>query len=226
LEAIFGDVQEFEFTVEGGSLYLLQSRTARRTDAAALRIARDLWAEGRISLEAVREQLRDVRAERLHEPRLAPGDRLPLAEATVASPGVAVGPVAFTAEGVARLAAMGHPPILLREDPAPEDYPLLEQSAGVLTRHGGVTSHAAVVARQRGRVCLVGSRELVLPSRHADGSVASEGSLGGTPLREGDILCLDGATGRIYAGAVPLGPPRLAPGVDEALLEWWRRLKG
>ena len=189
LEAACRDVQDIEFTIERGRLFLLQTRAAKRTPRAALKIAVDLVNEGVIDpAEAVR-RLADIDIEAAGASRFAtPAPAV--AVATVASPGVACGRVAFTSEAAARIAANGDPAILTRGDTSTDDVAGFAVASGILTAIGGRTSHAAVVARQMGKVCLVGCRTLVLPERGA-------ASLDGQPLNEGDWIALDGASGEI-----------------------------
>lgn len=197
LEREFGDAQDFEFTVEAGRLWLLQTRAAKRTAWAALRIAVDLAAEGIIDRRVALDRLahRDVAA--ISRTRLTPGSARPLATAIPAGPGVAMGPIALTARAATASAAAGAPAILVRPDTSTEDLAGMATAAGILTRVGSRTSHAAVVARQLDRTCLVGCDALEVDddSGHC--------RLAGIELREGDIITLDGDHGAVYLGSVP-----------------------
>lgn len=216
LETEFGDAQEFEFTVEDGKLFMLQTRAAKRTPLAALRIAVDLVAAGLIDPAAALAQLQGIDLAAVEELRLARPDELQLlASATPAGIGIAVGRLVLDVEAAERLAAAGDPVLLLRHETATADIAGIAISAGILTALGGRTSHAAVVARQLGKVCLVGCRELVLDLQ------ARRCRIGGHELAEGDWLCLDGNAGRIHAGR----PEVVGVRPDELLqeVEKWRR---
>jgi pyruvate,orthophosphate dikinase len=211
LEREFRDAQELEFTVEQGVLHLLQTRAAKRTPLAALRIAVEQAEEGLISAAEVAPRLREIDVEGIVL-RRARTRAPPLARAVSASLGVASGPIALDAEAAGRYAAAGTPPVLVRAETATEDIAGIAVAAGLLTGSGGRTSHAAVVARQMGVVTLVGC-----PGLMVDGSARSL-RLGEHLLQEGDLLCLDGETGAIYAEA-----PRIHV---EKPLDLLRRLRG
>jgi pyruvate,orthophosphate dikinase len=193
LEAACGDVQDIEFTVERGVLWFLQTRTAKRTPRAALKIAVDLVEEGVIGRSEALARVAEVdlaaaRASRFAEPAE------PAAKAVVASPGVACGRVCLTTGRAKETAARGEPAILVRRDTSTEDVAGFAVADGILTAVGGRTAHAAVVARQLGKVCLVGCRALAVDERQ--GSAV----LGGKTIREGDWIALDGASGEISLG--------------------------
>ncbi|MEW6132795.1 MAG: PEP/pyruvate-binding domain-containing protein [Pseudomonadota bacterium] len=192
LEKNFKDAQEFEFTVENGELFMLQTRTAKRTALAALRIAVDQVEEGLITPQEALLRLASVDVDGI-EIRRVKSDQPPLGRATAAGTGVAQGPVAFTVKSAQEFASRGTPAILVRNDVATDDIAGLAVVNGILTASGGRTSHAAVVARQMGKVCLVGCTEL-----HID-EEAGRASLGENILSEGMMLCLDGDSGLIYA---------------------------
>jgi len=199
LEAIFGDAQDFEFTVEDGTLWLLQTRSAKRTPRAALQIACDLVDEGLIEPRTACARLRDYDLDTISTPRLAPGlDAEPVGKATPASSGVAVGPLALTIEDARRLAEQGTPAILVRPDAATEDIAGLAVCQGLLTAAGARTSHAAVVARELGLVCLVGCTSLSF------GPAAGTLRIGAWQGGSGDVITVDGSAGRIYPGALEL----------------------
>jgi pyruvate,orthophosphate dikinase len=195
LERLFRDAQDFEFTVQEGRLYLLQSRNAKRTPWAALRIACELAREGLIDDATAIERLQDYDLNSIETARLAGSNAArPLCSGTPAGPGVAVGQIALDSESAVAMASADRIPILLREDISPDDITGLAAAAGVLTARGGCTSHAAVVARQLGKVCIVGCRELSV-------SLGKRGCrLGDRWLREGDYLSLDGHSGSVYEG--------------------------
>ena len=194
LERLFGDAQDFEFTVQEGRLYLLQSRRAKRTPWAAVRIACELVQEGLIDEATALKHLAGYDLDAIENVRLASPSEPPLCLGVPASAGVAVGAIALDPEAAAHSAAAGQPQLLLRTEIATTDIVGLAAAAGVLTARGGRTSHAAVVARQLNKVCIVGCRELdINAERHAC-------RLGGRWFQEGDVLTLDGHSGAVYAG--------------------------
>lgn len=198
LEREFGDMQDFEFTVDDGELYFLQTRSGKRTPWAALRIATDLVNEGLLDRAVALERLAACDLTAIARVVVRPGpDDAPIARATAASMGAAAGSVVFDPQRARALAA-GHPVILVRAELSTDDVAGLAAASGVLTTYGGRTSHAAVVARQLGKVCLVGCAELRVDE------IRRECSLGGRRLREGDVITLDGTTGLVYDGRVPV----------------------
>lgn len=213
LERSCRDVQDIEFTVEDGVLYFLQTRAAKRTPRAALRILVDLVAEGVITPQEALARAAAVDLDRAGLTRFA-DQAAPVAEATPAAPGVACGRATFDNARAQALAAGGQPVILVRHDTATEDIAGFAAAAGILTAVGGRTAHAAVVARQLGKVCLVGCRALRI---HDDGRGAS---LAGRALAEGDWIALDGDSGAVTLGRreIIADPPRDAL----AAIEAWR----
>ena len=197
LEALFGDAQEFEFTVQEGRFHLLQSRTAKRTPWAALRIACDLVDEGLIDEEAGLRLIAGIDLDSLSRSHIAgdASDAL-LCRGTPASPGVVRGPMALSLGEAQRCADAGQPAILIRPEPTTADISGLANCAALVTASGARTSHAAVVARQLGRPCVVGCREITL--RPGDGACHFDGRV----VAEGGLLTVDGTTGRIYTGEV------------------------
>jgi pyruvate, orthophosphate dikinase len=200
LEAAFGDMQDFEFTVEDGRLWLLQTRSGKRTPQARARIALDLHDEGLIDAEEALRRTQGLDEQALAVERVAlegaAGDAVPLARADSAAHGVACGEIALDEERARSRHAAGVPVLLLRQDAETRDLVALDAACGLLTARGARTSHAAVVARQMGKVCLVGCAELVidLPRRRI--------RLGGTELPEGEVLTLDGNQGLVYRDRV------------------------
>jgi pyruvate,orthophosphate dikinase len=198
LEHDFGDMQDFEFTVQDGRLFMLQTRSGKRTPHAAARIALDLLDEGLIGPQLALERTAGLDRESLAQPCVvaAGGTVLtPLGRAATASSGVAVGEVALDgARAVARHEA-GVPVVLVRRDAETSDIAALESAAGLLTQRGARTSHAAVVARQLGKVCLVGCAEMQIDE------TARSIRFGDRDLHEGDLISLDGNEGVFYAGA-------------------------
>jgi pyruvate, orthophosphate dikinase len=213
LEREFRDMQDFEFTVDEGQLFFLQTRPGKRTPWAALRIAADLVREGLLDPDTALERLAShdlaTIARVVVKPRA--GD-VPLARGTPASIGVACGPIVFDADDASQSADPAG--ILVRSDIATDDIAGLAAAVGVLTTFGGRTSHAAVVARQLGKVCLVGCAALRV------NEAAKTCQIGDTSFRDGDVITLDGETGLIYAGEVPFVTER--PDAEIALVDSWR----
>ncbi len=199
LEQEFGDMQDFEFTVQDGRLYLLQTRNGKCSAHALARIALDLCDAGVISVEVARERTAALKPDQLVTTRSVSSDGkplTPLAHAASASSGVAVGEIAFDESAAQARHATGATVVLVRRDAETGDIAALELAAGLLTQRGARTSHAAVVARQLGKVCLVGCAEIQLDE------AARTLQIGERMLREGDLLTLDGNDGAVYAGAV------------------------
>lgn len=196
LEAEFHEMQDFEFTVEDGRLFLLQTRDGKRTPQAAARIALDMLDEGLIDRETARARTANLDCEKLCITRLfgAECNAQPLAEAATAASGAVSGLIALTEDSARRFQAAGHKVILVRRDAETSDIAALDVADGLLTQHGARTSHAAVVARQLGKVCLVGCEQMSLDA--AGGRVG----FAGRTFTEGDTLTLDGNTGRVFAG--------------------------
>lgn len=216
LEELFGDVQDFEFTIQEGRLYLLQTRDAKRTPLAALRIACDLVAEGRIDERTALERLKDYDFSTIKFVSLSlPEGATALCRGTPAGAGAAVGPIALTSEAAVALAAKGEPPILVRNDIATADITGLASSAGIVTARGGRTSHAAVVARQLDKVCVVGCQDLTI----ADDLHRCR--IGTRWFTEGDYLSIDGQTGEIYAGRVAVRVRQPTAYLEQ--VERWRK---
>ncbi len=196
LEHAFGDMQDFEFTVQDGRLFMLQTRSGKRTPQAAARIALDLLDEGLIGPHLARERTATLDRQALARTRIVARDgAAPLGRAASASSGVAVGEIALDEARAAARHAAGAAVVLVRRDAETSDIGALESAVGLLTQRGARTSHAAVVARQLGKVCLVGCTELAINDAARTIAVA------GQSLREGELLTLDGNEGVFYAGA-------------------------
>jgi len=210
LEAHYKDMQDVEFTIEGGDLYMLQTRTGKRTGPAAVRIAGDLVAEGLIDETTALTRIDAQHIEQMMAPvfdvaekkQAVESGRL-LAKGLPAGPGAAAGRIALNAERAAAMAADG-PVLLVREETSPEDIVGMHASAGILTSRGGMTSHAAVVARGLGKPCIVGAGDLTVDEE------TGEVRVGDTVLHEGDELSIDGTAGEVIAG-------RLKPQESEVL---------
>ncbi|MBK5187578.1 MAG: pyruvate, phosphate dikinase [Gemmatimonadaceae bacterium] len=201
LEQHYRDMQDIEFTVERGTLYLLQTRTGKRTAAAAIRIADEMVAEGVITQ---REAVMRVDAEQLDQllhPVIDPSARAEhIATGLPASPGAASGQAVFDPDVAEQRAAEGIRVILVRDETTPEDFHGIVAARAVLTARGGMTSHAAVVARGMGKCAIVGCKEMEVDLQHRSFSV------NGTTINEGEWITLDGATGRVFSGDLPTIP--------------------
>ncbi|HEY1312761.1 MAG TPA: PEP/pyruvate-binding domain-containing protein [Steroidobacteraceae bacterium] len=196
LEVLFGDVQDFEFTIQAGELFLLQTRRAKRTDWAALTIAVDMVEEGLLTPVDAIARLKGIVLASIVRTSFALPIPQNLAVAQVAGMGVASGAIALDSEAAKRLAAPGRPVIFVRRQTVTTDIEGMALADGILTGSGGRTSHAAVVARQLGKVCLVACPTLEIDLEHR------QCHIGGQLLREGDLLSLDGNTGAVYPGRI------------------------
>jgi pyruvate,orthophosphate dikinase len=197
LEQEFGDMQDFEFTIEQGRLYMLQARTGKRTPLAALRIAHDLVRESSISPADALKRLEGIDLDAIEICELAPPkDVAPIAHAVAASTGVAVGVVVLDPARIAQIKRNGEAIVLLRGSAETADVAALAEVEALVTALGARTSHAAVVARQLGKVCLVGCRELTIEPGYRSAC------FGDVRVQEGDVISVDGATGAIYLGEV------------------------
>jgi pyruvate,orthophosphate dikinase len=215
LEEIFRDVQDFEFTLQEGRLYLLQTRDAKRTPWAALRIALDLVREGRITKAEALDRLRGIEPEKVERRKLIPKDgSFLLCRGIPASPGAAVGELAFDSESAVAMAEAGRTPILVRPDIATADLAGMNAAAGIVTTRGGRTSHGAVVARHLNKVCIVNCRDLVVSQNRV------EGHAGGRKISRGQVLSLDGTSGEVYTGRVEVSVER--PLDESRTLRSWR----
>ncbi len=208
LESHFGDMQDIEFTIEDGQPYLLQTRSAKRTAHAAVRVAVDMVREGVLSKNDALLRVDARSLEQLLRARL-PGDTeltsrgiKPLAVGLPAGPGAASGRIVFDADDAVRWASEGQEVILIRQETSAEDIHGMRAAKGVVTAAGGMTSHAAVVARGLGKCCVVGCGGLQINLR--DRTLSLDGLETTDLLREGDMLTLDGSTGRVFVGALDL----------------------
>jgi len=222
LETHYRDMQDIEFTVQQGKLWMLQTRSGKRTAKAALKIAVDMANEGLISREEAVMRVDPAALDQLLHPTLDPkAARDVIARGLPASPGAASGQIVFDAETAQQRAELGEAVILVRIETSPEDIHGMHAARGILTARGGMTSHAAVVARGMGRPCVSGAGNLAIDS------AARTLSVGGRSFAEGDIITIDGASGEVMAGQVPTVQPELA-GDFGTLMEWAdeaRRLK-
>ena len=217
LEKHYKDMQDMEFTIEDGKLYMLQTRNGKRTAAAALKVAVDLVAEGMIDEKEAVLRVEPKQLDALLHPTFDP-DALKKAEVIgkglAASPGAACGKVVFTAEEAKEWADRGEKVILVRLETSPEDIEGMQSAEGILTVRGGMTSHAAVVARGMGTCCVSGCGEIVVDY------AAKKFTLGGKEYHEGDYISLDGSTGNIYGEAIPTVPADPGSGDFGKLMGW------
>ncbi len=222
LEAHYKDMQDMEFTIQGGKLWMLQTRNGKRTSAASLRIAVDMANEGLISTDEAIMRIDPMQLDQLLHPTLDPkAERDIIGSGLPASPGAASGRVVFSADEAEDWAKRGEKVILTRIETSPEDIGGMHVAQGILTTRGGMTSHAAVVARGMGRPCVAGAGSVRINYAEKLFTVA------GLTIREGDVITLDGSTGQIMMGEVPTIQPELT-GDFAALMEWAdakRRLK-
>jgi pyruvate, orthophosphate dikinase len=214
LEQHFREMQDLEFTVERGRLYLLQTRTGKRTAASAIRIAVDMVEEGLISVEEAVQRVDPKQIDQLLHPRLDPDAEVRvLCVGLPASPGAASGRAVFDPDVAAEWGAQGEQVVLIRDETSPDDFHGMVAARAVVTARGGMTSHAAVVARGMGKCCVVGASAL-----HVDGECRTCAS-DGHEIREGDWVTVDGTSGRILLGQVPTVEPK--PGDDfRQIMEW------
>jgi pyruvate,orthophosphate dikinase len=214
IERHFRDMQDLEFTVERGRLYLLQSRTGKRTTAAAVRIAVDMVDEGLIDRTEAVLRVDPRQLDQLLHPRIDPAaDSIELGRGLPASPGAAVGKICFDTDDAVRRAAAGEDVILVRAETSPDDFPGMVAARAVVTARGGMTSHAAVVARGMGKCCVVGAAELII-----DAELGVLRARGHT-LRVGDYVTVDGTHGCVLLGQVRTVEP--IPSEDFHRLMLW-----
>ncbi len=215
LEAHYRDMQDIEFTIQGGKLWMLQTRNGKRTAAAAVKIAVDMVNEKRITKEEAIKRIDPLALDQLLHPTLdANAEKTVLATGLPASPGAASGKVVFTAED-AEAMALEHKQkvILVRIETSPEDIHGMHAAQGILTARGGMTSHAAVVARGMGKPCVSGAGELRIDYK------AKSFQVMGNTIKEGDIITINGSTGEVMLGEIPTVQPQLS-GDFETLMGW------
>ena len=214
LEAHYTEMQDLEFTIEDGKLFMLQTRSGKRSPAAAIRIAVDLVNEGKITRESAVRRVEATQVDAMLHPRIDGTAQIsPIAQGLNASPGAASGTVAFTANAAADRAEKGEAVILVRPETSPDDFHGMAASQAILTSRGGATSHAAIVARQLGLPAVVGCESLNIDV--ASGMFRVEG----LEVSDGDVITVDGSTGNVMLGEVPLIPGEVTPELEQ-LLEW------
>jgi len=219
LEKHYRDVQDYEFTIEKGKLYLLQTRTGKRTAQAALKIAVDMVEEGIINKEEAVLRIEPNQLNQLLHRRIDPkAKKEVIAKGLPASPGAAYGKVVFTADEAEQLGKEGEKVILVRAETTPDDIHGMVEAQGVLTSRGGMTSHAAVVARGMGKACVAGCSILNINAKKEKISVND------MELKKGDFITIDGGTGEVFLGKVPTIEPKMSKEF-ETLLSWANKIK-
>lgn len=212
LEKHYRDLQDIEFTIEQGKLYMLQTRSGKRTAAAALKAAVDMVKEGLLTEEEAVKRIDPDQIDQLLHPRIDPTAQVRvLAKGLPASPGAATGKVVFDADTAHQYGMGGEKVLLVRWETTPDDIHGLIAAQGVLTAHGGMTSHAAVVARGMGKPCVCGCEDIHIDLEKKVFTVND------TVIQEGDIVTIDGGTGRVILGEVPLIPPSVSEDFKQVL---------
>ena len=214
LESHYKDMQDIEFTVEKKKLYMLQTRTGKRTAKAAVKIAYDMYKEGLIDKKTAVLRVLPEQVDQLLHPMIDPNEKYhAIAKGLPASPGAAVGRVVFNADDAEKKAAAGEAVILVRNETSPEDIGGMHAAAGILTATGGMTSHAAVVARGMGKCCVAGCGSLKIDEKKKIFTAGEE------VIKEGDYITINGSTGEVILGKVTLVEPELS-GEFAELLSW------
>ncbi len=214
LEKHYKDMQDIEFTVQDGKLYMLQTRVGKRTAAASIKIAIDMVKEGLIDKKEAIMRIDADQVEQLMHPRIGSTEKYTaIARGLPASPGAAVGKVVFSADDAEKAAARGEDVILVRPETSPEDIGGMDAAQGILTARGGMTSHAAVVARGMGKCCVAGCTAINIEEKKRSFWVGS------ITVREGDVITLNGTTGEVIVGAVPLVQPEMT-GDFNTIMKW------
>jgi len=214
LEKHYKDMQDLEFTVERGKLWMLQTRNGKRTGRAALRLAVDMAEEGLITRNEAISRVEPATLDQLLHPTIDPSaKKTPIAVGLPASPGAASGEIVFSADEAEALKQAGRKTILVRVETSPEDIHGMHAAEGIVTTRGGMTSHAAVVARGMGKPCVSGVGSIRID--YSKQTMVASGQV----LKKGDVITLDGATGQVFAGAIPMVKPELT-GDFAKLMEW------
>ncbi len=226
LEKHYRDVQDFEFTIEEGTLYMLQTRNGKRTGPAAVRIAVDMVEEGVLSKKEAVQRVAPAQLDQLLHPVLDPNMRKGLqmiASGLPASPGAAVGRAAFSSEDAVEMTADG-PVILVRKETTPDDIHGMDVSKGILTAVGGLTSHAAVVARGMGRPCVVGASTVSVNEAGKQATITAGGKK--LVIKEGDWISLDGTLGEVYLGQCKTSEPDPKSHYFATFMQWADEFRG
>ena len=215
LEAHYRDMQDIEFTIEEGQLYMLQTRRGKRTAKAAVRMAVEMVEEGLIDQKQALKRLDATQLDQLLHPSLAPDhDKPVIAKGLPASPGAASGKVVFYSKLAAERGQQGEAVILVRKETSPDDIEGMHHAKGILTATGGMTSHAAVVARGMNKCCISGCSDIVVNPKAGKFVTAD-----GREVHEGDVITLDGTTGEVILGEVPTIKAEIDRNF-ETLLSW------
>ncbi|MBL9014803.1 MAG: pyruvate, phosphate dikinase, partial [Myxococcales bacterium] len=218
LEDHFRDMQDLEFTIQRGQLFMLQTRNGKRTGKAMVKVAVDLVAEGKLTQKEAVLRIDPAKLDEVLHPTIDPKARPPaVGKGLPASPGAAIGKVVFTAGAAEEWASRGERVILVRTDTSPEDIHGMKAAAGILTSRGGMTSHAAVVARGMGKCCVTSCTSLRVDAPKKVAMFVGGGKE--VRLKEGDLVTLDGSTGEVYLGTAPLVPAQLANELG-TLMQW------
>jgi pyruvate,orthophosphate dikinase len=225
LEGHHKDVQDLEFTIQHRRLWMLQSRTGKRTGRAMIKIAVDLVHEGLLDEKAAILRIDPAKLDELLHPAIDPARRpTAIGKGLPASPGAVIGEVCFTASAAAIAAAKGIRVILVRTETSPEDIVGMKAAVGILTARGGMTSHAAVVARGMGTPCITGLTALRVDGARGVATVLGKGGAADVTLAAGDTITIDGSTGELFVGAAPLAPAALSAELAE-LMTWVDRTR-
>jgi pyruvate,orthophosphate dikinase len=223
LEKHYKDMQDVEFTIENGKLFVLQTRSGKRTAAAMVKVACDMVKEGLIDERVALQRVEADKLDQLLHPTLDPNAKKNfkmIAKGLPASPGAAVGKVVFNAEEAVEWKERGEKVILVRQETSPEDLAGMNAAQGILTARGGMTSHAAVVARGMGKCCVSGAEGVVVTE------AAKMFKVGEVEVREGEIITLDGSTGEVFLGSIPTVAPNMSGDFGQ-IMKWadeYRRL--
>ncbi|OQX80129.1 MAG: pyruvate, phosphate dikinase [Candidatus Omnitrophica bacterium 4484_70.1] len=219
LEKHYRDMQDLEFTIEKGELYLLQTRTGKRTAQAQVKIAVDMVKEGLITKEEAIKRVDSYALDQLLHPTIDPETKpTPVAKGLAASPGAASGIVVFTAQEAIEEKERGKKVILVRKETSPEDVGGMAASCGILTSTGGLTSHAAVVGRGMGKPCVVGCSEIVVEEEKEEFKIKDK------IIKRGEVISIDGSTGEVFLGEVKLIEPKVA-GEFATLMKWADKIR-
>src|SRR6056297_1353101 len=214
LEQHYRDMQDIEFTIQQGNLFLLQTRNGKRTGAAAIKVAVDMVEEKMITEEESVGRVTPKQLDQLFHPRIEPsskGKLNVLAKGLNASPGAATGQIVFTADEAEEWVKQGKKVLLVRKETSPEDIGGMHAAEGILTSTGGMTSHAAVVARGMGTPCVAGAKGATISGKKA--------KIGNKEFKEGDFITIDGSTGDVFEGQLPLVEPAVS-GQLKTFLTW------
>jgi pyruvate,orthophosphate dikinase len=223
LEDHFRDMQDLEFTIQNNVLFMLQTRSGKRTGKAMVKIAVDMVAEGKLTEEEAVLRIDPAKLDEVLHPTIDPKGRpASIGKGLPASPGAAIGRIVFTAGAAEEWALKGERVLLVRTDTSPEDIHGMKAAAGILTSRGGMTSHAAVVARGMGKPCVTSCTSLRVDVLKKTASFVGGGQE--RKLKEGDILTVDGSTGEVFVGTLPLVPAQLGSELGP-LMQWVDRIR-